>query len=1049
MFIILGLVIISIFGFVFFLTGQVQRQQSQAQAEKIVGQVLETTALRFYVNLCTESALEQGIDLLSRQGGKIFPGQKGSILKVHEKAFFERDEQKNKTYRIGYGILNTGFPVPIYPCTNAFADFNVEPAFCTYRSANPRFSDVDIGIVNLPDLCKSHAGGCSPDEGWNSQFSVQAELESFVSAYVKDCVDFDSIIGINQTYNVTEGEVSANITFSEKNVIATVNFPLIVAPIGSQPVIKLISFQNSFTTRFKQIYSVARNAVVTDVSSKPKKTTAGQLSAINFRIVDDFNKIVNLSYSRDSGFRIHKTENVSLFDDMIEIVDTSAEPGKELVMNFMIENRPPVLEYLDPLGPYDKDPPAGCGIYDLYALQDHVLQITPSAFDPDEDGITYSYSGWLTDYNETNIVSDDSGMCPIVVKQQKKLTQPRWKIENPNTGTVSALMTKEDIGYHTFTITVCDAQYCDYETFRVLVDDLIAVDVNKTNPYGSGIFSLEDPFQFSAKIKDLYNPGNYVFSWLIKQGTSTIYTNNSGGKELNLPFSSYNILTIANIYKVTGTPLFKKGTLYDVIGSVLQGGAEVGNSTQVVAQECVPFTNGKPPYPYNVSDPFLADHMCCINDGGVIKVADSKETCFTQATYGSVNSFSTDKYKTSYDTMPDSQKIGGVAPKQKKNFVGFNTGLGTDPISALKAGLASGVIYANSNDIIKRSFERNCDGTRGNLCVGDMTETYAVIESCQDKAADAATCFGPPIKNPDLSLTNSETTSPQSCTYYDQTTFEKEFGASTSIVCSAAPKCVTDPSSISGFVDLIIQQDVNAGIPKRYLCNATCSQNGCAQTLPSLCHDSFQDQTCKVTVGSTANPTQPSYGEYREITYQASDNNCGLAGPQVKKDVCSDIENLTDVACNADLSNPNNLYVQQRFNCAFYNEQSATDNDNGDVPLSPGTCTYQRGSCTAGSPQCISGSPVSVSDGKATNTGSYGVPLSNGASVYAEYYPADKGGDPTKKESCQRKDYDFDTLSSSICTSAGFNWYAAGTGSKKCCGDDATDDWRSGPQICR
>ena len=111
MFILLGIVIISIFGFVFFTTGQIARQRAEQQAEQIFAEIFETTSLKFYVSRCTERALSEGIDLISKQGGRIYPSQGGPESNNYEKVFLFEDKFRGKTYDVGYGILKENIPL--------------------------------------------------------------------------------------------------------------------------------------------------------------------------------------------------------------------------------------------------------------------------------------------------------------------------------------------------------------------------------------------------------------------------------------------------------------------------------------------------------------------------------------------------------------------------------------------------------------------------------------------------------------------------------------------------------------------------------------------------------------------------------------------------------------------------------------------------------------------------------------------------------------------------------------------------------------------------
>ena len=174
---------------------------------------------------------------------------------------------------------------------------------------------------------------------------------------------------------------------------------------------------------------------------------------------------------------------------MIRIVDLTAPTGTETVLQFVLENRPPVLNQIDPYGPYPAVVAEGCQQFDLIAIENQLLTLEPLAFDTDEDELTYSYSGWLEEYNETvgNEVIDPISKCvksyasSKITYDPEKPGQIRW-IKDPdfeNNGKASAFITTKDIGPHNMRITVCDKQnYCDYQDIRILIDDFIDVGID-------------------------------------------------------------------------------------------------------------------------------------------------------------------------------------------------------------------------------------------------------------------------------------------------------------------------------------------------------------------------------------------------------------------------------------------------------------------------------------------------------------------------------------------------------------------------------------------
>ncbi len=1019
MFIILGIVIISIFGFVFFATGQVRNIQSSAQTQKIVSDILQSTPLKFYVGRCADLALESGIDLLSKQGGKIFPGQPGNLLKNPEKAYVYREDSKNKTYDVAYAVLKDNTPLPQYPCKIGFDNYDKPEAYCEYRSTieiqpgifvnNSKFSNLDFGIVNLPRLCKNSFSGCTFREGWDTRFSVQSQLESYVADYIKKCVDFESIVSVAQSYNVTEGDPSANITFSDTEISATINFPIIISPIGSQPIINLFNFQSTVPTRFKLIYGLAREAVVKDVSS-PTAPTYNLFEGLKQAIINRFK-------GSDSGLLVEKNENITSYDNIIKIIDTT-EKDRNSVFQFLEENRPPVLEYVNPRGKISTK----CGEYDLILLQGQNFDFKPEAFDTEENNIQFNYSGWLADYNETispPYTYDEKGCVINYVSNKHNFLNSQDKRVKPN-GLISTPIEKSDTGPHTLTVYACDSQYCDSENVRVLVDDLLEVNVNGSNRFGTQTFSIEDPYSFSADIKDIWNPGNYLFSWIIKDRTTNnvIYQNDSGGQTISLPLENYDIFNIKQKYmSYNGQPFILTSGKYTAIGSVSQGlNQPIQSNFDFDVKNCLPTPgNTNPPFPYYDGDPFDGNHACCESTGDL---SSTTKQCYTPTpTYGSFMSFNTDKYKTQYDA-------GQTVAKS-----------GVD-LDQIKTSFATGQVTSTTNDIFKRVFTRNCDRKRGNMCNGTMTETYVDISVPDKQSGESATCFGPPRKYLKANtITEEALSSTPSYEKYGEnpttanpiTTFEKEVGITNSSSCNDNKKCVSDNNAAYGYT--LIGQNPH------YVCSAACSVDGCTRTVPdpSICINCYDQQACTLSDGTPA-PTIPTPGSRNSFSIKqfntcVQTNSCQYT-TSTTADSCNG-DFLTDYYCKQDLSQTGTVLNQQQINCTDYNRQSALDD--GDTPLSAGTCTYyDKSLCSNGQCQPQT-TPINKQEGRQTN------------STTSEYYYQEY---IIVNNQCKEKDYNYDT-NPTLCTSTVFDCASGpkqGTydGSKlnvqdRCIGDDLSE----------
>ena len=84
-FIIIGLVLFLTFIVIDYSARQVERARLETEAERIVADIQQTSAIDYYVSLCLKKVTEEGLKLMGKQGGNIyycsddFPGTGGDI----------------------------------------------------------------------------------------------------------------------------------------------------------------------------------------------------------------------------------------------------------------------------------------------------------------------------------------------------------------------------------------------------------------------------------------------------------------------------------------------------------------------------------------------------------------------------------------------------------------------------------------------------------------------------------------------------------------------------------------------------------------------------------------------------------------------------------------------------------------------------------------------------------------------------------------------------------------------------------------------------------
>ncbi len=77
MFFLIGIFLIGVFAFIFYLNSQLAEDALRAPTEKILTDLLKSGAIPYYVGVCLEENAKDALFLAGQQGGNIFVDQKG------------------------------------------------------------------------------------------------------------------------------------------------------------------------------------------------------------------------------------------------------------------------------------------------------------------------------------------------------------------------------------------------------------------------------------------------------------------------------------------------------------------------------------------------------------------------------------------------------------------------------------------------------------------------------------------------------------------------------------------------------------------------------------------------------------------------------------------------------------------------------------------------------------------------------------------------------------------------------------------------------------
>ncbi|HII71591.1 TPA: hypothetical protein HA265_02440, partial [Candidatus Woesearchaeota archaeon] len=345
-----------------------------------------------------------------------------------------------------------------------------------------------------------------------------------------------------------------------------------------------------------------------------------------------------------------------IWDDVISIEDRrSLINGKNYVYRFVRENRWPVLDYVGKMGKINWTG------FDIVVMENDTIFLNPNPYadsgdpdmngqkhiyDPDEDELTYYYTGWKSTCSpdDEDWFDFDLGV-PRLQCSRLEPSHPSSKFKFPMSTEVldeemtNAWMTSEpylatgrnasympshdDIGPHNVTIWVCDeAGLCDYQIVRIMVVDFPILHFNGTNPY-------EDISDEKASVEDFYR--------LSADGTTAYYTPLLGyvftdGVEpfqvvIDHPLQIWDMprppperarsIAWIHLYNFSQKALNSCGTIPCIhyINLSITSVSIPPEILNVSVYQCLPHMNPTPEgqlmWPYNVTNAFDASHLCC------------------------------------------------------------------------------------------------------------------------------------------------------------------------------------------------------------------------------------------------------------------------------------------------------------------------------------------------------------------------------------------------------------------------------------------------------
>ena len=805
-FIVLGFVILIVFMMLSIVTQGIRKANLQTEAKLTLHSFIESSTIQQYVTSCVDNVLDDGIEKISLQGGRIYDYQGGLIntsdysegtdfininmtnLQIPNNPYNETNLSVNVSYGLKSSLNNGSLPYlpgsiyrpPFYPA--AYRTLNELNGFNNYLGLwNPSGTEGFYGEVIMSKLCENRIDCKWEDsaEDFNNfnTTTLQKQLEHYLEVQVKNCVNFDYFENLTP-YTIKQGNITASVKFSVDEVSAKVDYPITMLWRDTDPITEIVTFNKNKNFRLAKIYRLAHSILQYDSFDM-------FFDPLNYRTIYGASiffdcKMFDRTRCYDSQITVSKISNVCElcvgsggYDDLIVIKDNASQvKGKSLVYQFVIQNRRPALDYIHNTLVSD---------IDIFVAENETINLRPEGYDPDNTLVWYNYSGWRENYytwfNRTLwFIEPGEPFEDYIIYYNVTSEGPlNWSQSNEfidSEQNASYTTQFGEIGIHNVTITIWDeAGLRDWQDVIINVlatPTAIANGSNNFSDIDNKFASVEDPYILNASqsyvIGETTDILNYIWKDLDEFGT--ISTQNP---IQILPEVVYNIITIP--------PLNFSKTLFETnecfreanISLIVNDGWHPGQPDylDLIVYECLPHDWGseEDPYPYS-DDMYQAPHVCCGNyTGGVIldtefgKVESSGFQCFDITEYSSLFYFfnnQTDWYEGYLGEDNDLLDITG-------DHIDFDS---SDEIA---------------NDIYTRDFTRNCDGTRGNICNGSATSYVTSTVPCDDETLFDTDyrCSGPATQYFDSATNNSI----GGCVVYGNTNFEFLAGGATVTAC--------------------------------------------------------------------------------------------------------------------------------------------------------------------------------------------------------------------------------------------------------------------------
>ncbi len=429
-FIVLGIVILIVFGLFFFVYRQTSVSSIEKRANKIYNDFLSSTDIKYITENCLDKTTEEALLLVGFQGGKLYNYQ---INNGHQiKNFYDviPFNYNGVIYNVSYGVkapINLPFRIPPdYPYPGSL----VENPVLTFDPINGYSQSIYAHLFSfqntslpteirhlLPALCNRLGpnyykirGAKQSCETYSSiNQSVQEYITRYIDQNIQNCINFTS--QTTPAYIISAGKPSSTVLIGEDDLSISLKYPLEISLKSESSTTKYLDSNTRVKVRLKILHEIASHLI----GKHPKNYPAADADNIFFDITkDDPNDCYNgRSPCMLEGIRIFKLRDYCLtndcnfdnnhykYSDILIIEDSkSIINGRPYRFQFAIENRRPALDFIDDI-----------------ISQSTEVNISALGIDPDEDTLIYNFT--ISTTSKTTNQGNTTITAPIGIQNLK------------------------------------------------------------------------------------------------------------------------------------------------------------------------------------------------------------------------------------------------------------------------------------------------------------------------------------------------------------------------------------------------------------------------------------------------------------------------------------------------------------------------------------------------------------------------------------------------------------------------------------------------------